>query len=155
MAQAYPLHAFAHTKHPTPKQLGDFDAILEVYAAEINKEDGDVPRDVPRDARCRHPFPHEATHQGAHLLVNRWLKRFPHLVHTPSYTDAYGLTVIERIVVDAYSKEDVLKEHYPEYEELWRPYAEQKVTMVEQITQPHSMFSFAPFVGHVVPYRYL
>lgn len=140
----YPLHRFAHTKEPTTKQLEEFDAILEDYA-----KDGKVPRDI----RCRHPFPHEATHQGAHILVNRWLKRFPHLVHTSSYTDTYGLSVIERIVVDAYSKIDVLTKHYPDYEHLWRPYAEKKVTMVEQITQPFSMSgAFAPFVGHVVPY---
>lgn len=147
MAQAYPLHDFVHTKEPTSKEIEDFDAILEDYA-----KDGDKDGDVPRDIRCRHPFPHEATHQGAHLLVNRWLKRFPHLVHTPSYTDVYGLTVIERIVVDAHSKEETLMKHYPDYEKLWRPYADRKVTTVEQITEPFSMYPFAPYVGHVVPY---
>lgn len=139
----FPLHKFVHNRTPSPDDLEKFDKIVQDY-----KKEGPIPRDV----LCRHPFPHEASHQGAHVLVQRWLKAFPHLVHSSDYTDAYGLSVMERIVLSIYGdREKVLAKFYPEYEHIWRPYCEKGVKTVEAITSPFAMVAVEPYVGHLVP----
>jgi len=139
---SYPLHDFVHIETLSEDDLKRFDKIVEDY-----KKEGDIPRDI----RCRHPFPHEAAHQGNHILVQRWLKAFPHLVHSSRYTDTYGLSVMERIVINIYKdRETILTKFYPEYEHIWRPYHDAGVSTVEEITTPFSFYSIKPYVGHLV-----